>query len=289
MPLNRYRFYLGPVGNLVALPPFVKGGNPAATATLLGAQHVGLSGRTTIDINGYKRRWPFSCTYRNEAEYQALIAGFRRINVGPFGALRLVDLRRSNCLGMQLSSGGSERQSTRDFTASGGTLAFGAQSGLPTAINLLYGAQVWTPTANAQTLLSGPTTVPVVAGASYLFSAWASVSGATFTPLIQPYDITGAALAVVNGTTTAVSATWTRYSVGRYTPAAGVASFAVGWSTGGAGTCNTTGWQVETDPTSSTPAAFMLGQGIPTVYVESFSEVYPYLNRMSSDFVLQEV
>lgn len=290
MPLNIFRHYLGPIGNMQALPPLTKGSNPGSTAVLIGAQHVTLSGRTTIDIAGWKRQFPLSFSFRSEDELQSLQAAFRRISSGPFGSVRLILPRRRNCLSAQLSSGGSERQDTSGFTASAGALAFGIQSGLPGTVANLLGGQVWTSTAAAQTLLSSPTTVPIVPGASYLFSAWAAGTG-TYTPTIQPYDVTGAALSAVTGTNLVLAASpaWGRGVVGRYNPTPTAASFAVGWTATGAGTCNTTGWQVDTDPATPSPTAFVLGVGAPAVYVASMSEIYPYRTFFNSDVLLQEV
>jgi hypothetical protein len=293
MPLNPYRFYLGPLGAMQAMPPMTKGSNPASTAIMIGAEHVGLNAHTTFDIGGFKRQWPMSFSYRYEAELQNLIAAFRRISVGPFGRLRLLTARRTNCLSGQVSSGGSEKTSTSGFTASAGTLAFAALVAPSPPLTNLSGGQSWVSTTAGQTLLCGATETPVVPGASYLFSAFAAGTG-TYTPTIQPYDIAGTPLTAVTGAGAALAASWPSVAngrVGRYTPSPTVASFAVGWTATGAGTCNTTGWQVQIDPVSSTPAPFVLGVGVPSVYIRSMTEGYPSDTklRVSSDLLLQEV
>lgn len=301
MPINRSRFYLGTIGAISALPPLVRGGSPDVTAIMIGATHQALSGRTTHDIFAYKRNWRLSCTFRSEAELSGLITAYRRTMSGPYGSLYLLDGRRTNCLSMQISTGGSEKQSTAGFVAlgTGATLSWQIATGAaPGWSGQVLGCQQMVASAAGQSLLSTAGTVPVIAGSSYLFSSWASGSG-SWAVAIQPYDMSGVPLAAVVGPTLAVPASWQNapYASGLYTPGAGVGSFSVGWTCQAAGTLNTTGWQVETDPPGNGVAPWQPGVGFPAVFVTALTQkyglyrprVYPSPTYIESQISLQEV
>jgi hypothetical protein len=291
MPLNVFRYYLGKLGNMQMLPPFVKGSNASATATLIGSSHVSINGRSTLDITGFKRNWQWSFSYRQESEYQALISAFRRLGVGPTERLRLFDPRRVNCLSGQVSTCGGEIRDATGFTASVGAPGVGTISTLPTALQNVETFVQLVAAGSGVTLLTSATAVPTISSAAWLFSSYGWGSG-TWEPIIQPYDITGAALSVVPGTAIALPATCPSSPngvIGPYFPPNNVASFAVGWMSTTAGTLDSTGWQVEHDTVSATPAPFAIGVGTPTVYVQSMTEVYPYKTFFSSDVTLQEV
>jgi len=125
MAVNRYRFYIGPLGNVLALPPLPKGANPDATPTRLGGVHSSLSGRTFQDNFGVKRNWNLSWSRLREDDFTRLVAYHRKNVLAP---LRFVDLRHRNLLEHDISVCGNFQRDTSSFTASVGTLALNVYS-----------------------------------------------------------------------------------------------------------------------------------------------------------------
>lgn len=292
MPVNKFRFYMGPLGNVQALPPLPKGSNPEASGPLIGAVHQALSGRTTYDLFAVRRNWTFGWKFLKESDLVMLVASYRRMNLPLGGSLRLMDMRKKNLLSPQISSGGSEHQSALGFTASNGTTVWAQASGLPPNLApYLLGGQSWSGMSTGGTLTTSTTEMPAIPGSTYLFSAYGGGSG-SYQPVVTPYDVTGTAGTPVTGTTVAMSAGWSTAPNGvlQYlVPSSGVASLSVGWKCTATGTLNTTGWQAEIDSGSGMPAVWGVGAGCPRVYVSAMSEVYPYLGFYQSTVVLQEV
>jgi hypothetical protein len=281
--LNRYRFYLGPLGSVAALPAFTKPGaitiggpsitSPAATPVMLGVQHTSLSGRQTYDRFATKRSWQFQWGYLHESDMAQLEACYRIFQSS--SSIYLLDARRKNALSYQVSSGGSEWQSTAGFTASAGTLAWSSALTIHSDVSgLIPGGQVWTPTASGQTLLSG--LVPVVAGSYYTLSVYASGSG-TASLIVVPYNAAGGALTATTGTAVTLSSTPARYSLPVYYPISGAASLLVGLQSLSAGTTNTYGWQLEMDQAMS---AFSFGNGFPQVIIPTMTIQYPRYGKV---------
>ena len=278
MALNRYRFYLGPLGAIRMLPAFPKstavtvGGppvtSPVATAAMLGVPHQSLSGRQTFDRFAVKRQWTLQWGYLHEPDLLSIESCYRIYQAS--SAIYLLDPRRKNCMSYQVSSGGSEGQSTAGFTASAGTLAYSPSLTIhPDLTGYLPGGVTWVAAASGQTLLA--TITPTIAGSYYTFSTYAYGSG-TATLVAQPYDASGNALTQVLGPSITLTGTPIRYSLPAYWPGSTAVSTAFGWRASGAATVNTYGWQCELDqPLSS----FSFGVGFPQVIIPTSPVQYP--------------
>lgn len=290
MTINRYRFYVGAVGAMQALPPLNKGATPSSTPVLYGGMHQSLSGRTTMDVYAFKRTYQIPWTYLSRTDRAFANAIYRGIAPGPY---RLVDGRHYNMLGADASSGGSQSASNASFTASAGTLAFGAVTLAamhPDLVGLVRGGQVWTPAASGNTLLANHLgaavgAVPTLTGSIYSFSAYASGSG-NHSLLIQPYDIAGASLTPYVGPAVTLTAAMQRLFVDNWAPPLAAVSLSAGLQAASTTAVTTTGWQLEIDQVHS---VWGVGAGCPTVVVPSLTESYPYVDRTTSALILQEV
>lgn len=291
MPINRYRFYVGPLGSVQALPPLPKGATPSSTPIMFGGLHQGLSGRVTLDVFAYRRTWNLPWKYLLRSDRIYLNALYRGIVPGPY---RMVDPRHFNMCPADVSAGGSQTGGSAGFTASAGTLSFLAPTIVtmhPDIVSLIRGGQVWSPAAAGNTLLgnhqgSPVGAIPVLSGSFYSYSAYVAATAGSHQLLIQPYDVTGAALTAVLGAATALTSTMVRLSIDNWVPPANAVSFAVGLKAGGANTITTTGWQVECDQPHS---PWGVGVGCPQVLIPSLTESYPYLKYTTTTMIIQEV
>ena len=127
MAINRYRYYVGPLGALQALPAMVGGSNaPEAPIRIPGGLHTSLSGRTTLDRVGIpKRSWALSWENLRETDRLLIDAIIHRTVRSP---LRLIDPRSSNRLSALASAGGSQLASTAAFTSQGSIYDFFTRS-----------------------------------------------------------------------------------------------------------------------------------------------------------------
>lgn len=290
MTINRYRFYVGAVGAMQALPPLPKDSNPSSSVVLYGGVHQSLSARTTLDVYGYKRTYTLPWTYLSRADRAYINALYRGIAPGPY---RLIDGRHYNYLGADVASGGSQTGGMAGFNASAGTLVFAAVTLANMHADLMgmvRGAQVWTPAASGNSLLANHMNTPVGAvptliGSSYTFSLYAAGSG-NHSLLIQPYDISGAPLTAYVGPAVTLTAAMQRLSVNNWVPPLTTVSLSAGIRSASTTAVTTTGWQLEMDQALT---AWGMGAGCPTVIVPSSTESYPYVDRTSSTLVLQEV
>ncbi len=80
-----------------------------------------------------------------------------------------------------------------------------------------------------------------------------------------------------------------RYSLGPFYPPAGSASLSVGVVSGAAGTVNTTGWQCEIDPPSTTPTPWRHGGGTPKVILDQMDVSYPIPGYIRAKLYAKEV
>lgn len=290
MTINRFRFYVGAVGAMQALPPLPKGANPSSTPVTYGGIHQSLSARTTLDVFGYRRTYTLPWTYLSRADRAYINAIYRGIAPGPY---RLIDGRHYNMIGADASSGGSQTAGSLNFKASAGALAFGAVTLAnmhADLAGLVRGGQVWAPAASGNTLLANHmgspiSAVPTLIGSVYSFSLYASGSG-NHSLLVQPYDITGAPLTAYVGPATTLTAVMQRLFVDNWTPPLGTVGLSAGIQAASTTTVTTTGWQLEIDQPHS---AWGVGAGCPTVIPPSLTESYPYVDRTTSTLVLQEV
>lgn len=290
MTINRYRFYVGAVGAMQALPPLNKGANPSSTPVMYGGMHQSLSARTTLDVFGFKRTYTLPWTYLARTDRAYINAIYRGVAPGPY---RLIDGRHYNMLGADASSGGSQTAGSASYSASAGALAFGAivlASMHADLAGLVRGGQVWTPAASGNSLLANHlgspiSAVPTLPGSIYSFSLYASGSG-NHNLLIQPYDIGGAPLTAYVGPAITLTAVVQRLFVDNWTPPPGTVGLSAGIRAASTTTVTTTGWQLEIDQAHS---VWGVGAGCPTVIVPSMTEAYPYVDRTTSTLILQEV
>lgn len=94
--MNNATWYLGPLGDLRALPcP-----EPDITDTTVryGGIHQGLSGARTVDVTGYRTEYGFEFEYLEPEEFRWLRAMHTRMVPGPY---RLIDPRYKNRLSPQ--------------------------------------------------------------------------------------------------------------------------------------------------------------------------------------------
>src|SRR5882724_381499 len=290
MTINRFRFYVGTVGAMQALPPLNKGSNPSSTVVMYGGMHQSLSARTTLDVFGFKRTYVLPWTYLARTDRAYINAIYRGIAPGPY---RLIDGRHYNVIGADASSGGSQTAGVSSFTATAGALAFGAVTLAnmhADLVGLVRGAQVWAPAASGNSLLanhlgSPVSAIPALAGSIYSFSLYASGSG-NHSLLIQPYDISGALLTAYVGPAVTLTAAMQRLFVDNWTPPLGTVGLSAGVRAASTTAITTTGWQLEIDQAHS---VWGVGAGCPTVIPPSVTESYPYVDRTTSTLILQEI
>jgi hypothetical protein len=263
MAINRYRFYLGPLGFLQPLPAIPSGNDPQVAQVLPGAEQVSLAGVRTFDRSGHsKRAWQFSWDRITEDDELVMQAAFRRSANAP---LRFMDPRKRNLLPSDVSSCGSSTLSSSSFTKTGAATLVWTAGGLPTVFQgLLAGRLVWTSVTNTQTLYATAEQTPIMTGSTYRISAYVKTT-TTFKFSVRVFDSAGAESAqVLDATNNASTAgVWTRLSW-LYTPAAGVASVYTGITATGSGNIETVGWSAQVDEALKN---WSYGYGCPVVYV----------------------
>lgn len=288
MAINKWRYYLGTPGNIYALPGMLKGSNPDQSAAVLGGAHVGLSGRSTLDVYSFKRVWKFSWQYLQESDLVLLHNWYRRLSLAPYGLLRFLDPRHTNVLSSDVASGGSQSGAVTAFTGSiepptrvTPSLVAVGQQVIPTGLS-------WTPLSTNETLLTADKrAVPVIGGSQYMFSCYVTGSG-TYAATIQPYDVNQNALTAITGTATAASAGNTLLSTGRVALPSNAVTCAVGLTETATGTVQTFGWQMEIDPVGTSPASWNPGYGWPYCYVADMKEQEPRLGYFNVQYTVQE-
>lgn len=261
MAINRFRFYVGPLGLMRPLPPHPRDSPPSAPIRQSGALHESLSGRTTLDRMGRVRRsWPLTwdwITEDAETHLQALLRS------SPNAPLRFIDPRKRNLLPEDVSTGGSASLSTAAFTDVGAATPVFTSGGLPTDLTgLVSGRIVWNTVTNTQTLYGTSEQLPIIAGSTYRISAYVKTT-TTFRFSARPFNAALVEQAVVtDGTNNASTAgVWTRLSW-LYTPAVGIAAIYAGMTATGSGNIETCGWAAQIDEPL---LAWTFGYGCPQV------------------------
>lgn len=263
--VNRYRFYMGPLGLLRPLPGFVS--SPEFSTGAPAATHTSLSGRTTLDRLGRTRRnWNVTWEMLTEDQETALQA-FMRGTTG--SVLRLMDPRKRNLAPEDVSTGGSSTLGVTAFTKTGvATLAWSSGSVPLDFLGLVAGRLVWTGVTNTQTLYGTTEQTPILAGSTYRVSAYVKTT-TTFKFSARTFDFLGVegagALDATNNASTAGA--WVRLSW-LYTPAAGVTSTYFGLTATGTGDIETCGWMYQIDEPLK---AWTFGHGCPAVQMVPFA------------------
>jgi hypothetical protein len=259
--VNRYRFYLGPLGQLLALPRTMMSDMPEFSLSVPGAIHTSLSGASTVDRSGRARRaWSVNFDMLTEDMELPVQAAIRRSANAP---LRLYDPRKRNSLPEDVSTGGSSTLSVLAFSDIGAATPVFLAGDVPAAFSgLLAGGVNWPTVTNAQQLWGTTERHPILTGSTYRFSAYVKGS-TTFKLGVRPFNTAGVEQAnVLDATNNTATGVWQRFSW-VYTPAAGIASAYFGINATGSGNLQTTGWMVQTDEASLSAWAF--GYGCPEV------------------------
>lgn len=286
MAINRYRYYLGPLGLLQPLPGHPMGGEVSAPSRFSAAEHVSLSGRTTQDRLGRVRRaWSLSWAWLDEDQELYIQAAARMQHTDQ---LRLMDPRKRNLAPEDISVGGSATKSVKAFTETGtGAIAWGS-GGVPVELlGVTGGRVVWTGAANTSVLTGVTEKTPMIAGSTYRVSAFVKTT-TTFKFIARPFDLLGAEQTTVqDGTNNASTAgVWLRKSW-LYTPAAGICSAYFGFLATGSGNIETSGWSYQIDDTLKN---WTFGYGCPTVTVANeVPNTYFRTKYANTGLALQEV
>jgi hypothetical protein len=245
MVVNRFRFYLGPLGTLHELPGLPTETPPQFALSIPGVEHRSLSGRGTVDRNGRLRRsWGLGFDWLTEDQELAIQAALR----GSANAtLRFYDPRKRNSLPEDVSTGGSTTRGVTAFTDVGAATPVFLAADVPTDFSgILAGGINWPMVTNTQQLWGTFERHPIFTTSTYRFSVYAKGS-TTFKLGVRPFNLAGVEQAnVLDAATSTATGVWQRFSW-VYTPAAGIASAYFGLNATGSGNIQTTGWTVQTD------------------------------------------
>ena len=275
MAINRYRFYLGPIGYLTALPPHKRDPSLDASRDIIGQLQEGLSGRRTLDIRAFKKVWNLDWDWRLEDELLGILRGYLGFANSP---LRIIDPRVRNLLPLNLSTGGSELQATDGFNRTGtGVLTYQADATMPTELQGQLSGEIQLSGSTTGDSMMGVTeTVPLLPYSTYLFTGFVKGSG-QWSPAYQPVNAAGAVVTTVWTSALTLTGNWQQFSVS-YTSDGTYPQMYFGLRCSASGTVQTTGWQVQIDEYARRP--WMPGNGCPEVIVAKFQKKYQgYLRR----------
>ena len=276
MAINRYRFYLGPVGDLSPLPPHKRSPSLEATKEPIGQLQEALSGRRTLDIRAFKKTWSLDWDWRLEDELLDIF----RAQLGYSNApLRLLDPRSRNLLPLNVSTGGSELQATDGFVRTGaGVLTYKADATQPTELQGQLSGEVQLATGVTGDVLMGTQeAMPLIPFSQYRFTGFVKGSG-QWSPAYQYVNLAGAVTSTVWVGTITLSGSWQQFSV-TYTADGTVPQMYWGLRCSANGTVQTTGWQVQIDEYMRRP--WMPGDGCPEVIVSKVQKKYQGMLRRS--------
>lgn len=291
-------FYLGPLGDLRALPPIESDQTVDATADAPVGEHRSLSGSRTQDRLGPHRRvWQLNWVYL-EVDDTDLIDALRRGHLG--SPLWLLDPQRPNLAPAQIASAGSERGSADGWETQTGTPrwkpALLDPATRPDGVRPV-GVIEWTRATAADDLSVGRAhpaqrapTPP--GGAPVAASSWARVVSDTAVELavgIETWDQDGTAIPqfVLDPVTLTPGDPWVELPV-TTEPTGPAASFAPYWSIAAAQpTCTVQVCGIRYGH-GSTPPAPSSGGGSAQVFVREMPETYPGQDEISSSLTLVE-
>jgi hypothetical protein len=287
--------YLGPVGNLIALPSIGRGISAPLSVPSAVHQIAGRGGRVVDRFPGAASRVYALTVQGGSAEANTLEALYLGA-YGP-GPYVLNEPWRKNLLSANQSSGTDVLADTTGFVAITGTLTSStAQSVLgPRSL-------AWAVTAANQRIMQGDlanTTnatplrdTPVLPSIAYTGQAWGRLSASTGTTRLDIYWFTSAGVFISASTGTAVAmsnSAFGSFTVTATSPAnAALARLSViNTVMGAAQTIYLDKWQFES---GSTATAWFLGTGIPRVsFTDDLGEVYPVWPYTDLTFTLTEV
>ena len=283
-------FYLGPVGNLQALPYMARG----ATAALdfPGETHTLLSGaRYRHQVGDPRRTYTMArqmLTHDEAAVVEALALG--AYGPGPFA---LIDPWRRNMLTANQSTGTDAGADPAGFYAATGTLASSTTQAEVGARSLS-----WTVTASGQELrVSGSSSanadpafdVPVLPSTAYVFKVRVrSLATVSVTARLYWFSTSGASLSsVTSSNVSSTSAGWATVTISGTSPAgAALARPAVRTASAASTTVFVDQAQLEA---GSSASGWTPGTGVPRVVFEALGDSYPLVDRHDVDVTLVEV
>lgn len=289
--------YLGPVGNLLALP--LVGGEVDAGLTVPTAVHqiAGLRGGRVVDRTGpAKRIYQLSGEYLTTDEFSVLetlyLGGY-----GP-GPFVLIDPWRRNLLSANQSTGTEISADTTGFVAITGTLSSS------TAQSVLGGRSLaWAVTAANQRMMQGTlanttnatllSDTPVLPSTSYTGQVKARLSVSTGTVRLDVYWFTSAGAFISASTGTAVAQSTAAFGSALTVTATSPATAALARLSvtntvmGAAQTIYLDQWQLEQ---AATAGAWAVGTGVPRVsFTSDLGQTYSLSGYVSATLELTEI
>jgi hypothetical protein len=289
--------YLGPVGNLIALPSIGRG--ITANMSLPSAVHeiAGTRGGRVVDrVGAAKRTYAMSRDHLSLDELSALEALYLGA-YGP-GPFVLLEPWRRNLLTANQAAGTDVLADTTGFAANAGTITSGtsqADAGLRSV--------AWAVTAANQQVLTGSSTsltasddtvdIPVLPATVYSARVRARLSASTGTVRLDMrwHDRAEAFISASTGTATALSTSaFTDCPCTNITSPAGAALLRlapINTASGAAQTIYLDQWQVQQ---AAALDAWTVGTGVPRVmFTGDIGETYSIYPSVSAQFELTEV
>lgn len=148
------QFYLGPLGDLRALPVIERDQKVDAPAAATIGEHTSLTGARTVDRMGpHRRTWQLSWVYLSPDEVDD-IDSIRRGLLG--SPLWLVDPQRPNLAAPQVATAGTERRTVDGWTSTAGARRWKRLEARPAGVRAV-GAIEWERATIADTLSVGRT------------------------------------------------------------------------------------------------------------------------------------
>lgn len=275
--------YLGPLGGMVKIRPPLQG--VGTTVKRYGGSHQAITGATTVDITGYRARYPMKWRWLSQAEMEWFEAIHLRHIPGP---LRLLLGYKRNRLSRSAGSLGFGARDMAGVTLTAGSA--GRSPLWPTDAPPAGAGLSWSSWAVGNSVqLDRTYPVPVLAGETITASIYVRASAADAVRLdLDHYGATGYAGATTGTAVTLTANTWQRLTL-TVTPAADV------WAV--SPTVTVTG-QVATNDTlviaaaqveaAAMASAWSLGGGAPAVSVDQMPTEAPRSGYTHPELILVE-
>lgn len=289
--------YLGPVGNLVALPSIGRGVKADLQQPTAVHQIAGLRGGRVVQRVGKPLR-----TYSLEREFLSLdeVSALESLYLGAYGPGPYVLLEpwRQNLLSPNQSTGTDHLADTTGFAANAGTITSStaqADVGLRSLAWAVTAAnqQVLTGSSTSLTGSDGTVDIPVMAATVYSARVRARLSASTGTVRLDMrwYDKAGAFISASTGTATALATgSFTDCPCTNITSPAGAALLRlapINTVMGAAQTIYLDRWQLQQQATLD---AWTVGTGVPRVsFTGDLGQTYPVWPGVSATIEMTEV
>lgn len=293
--------YLGPVGNLQALPSMTAG--IKADLDLRAGVQQALGGARTVDYVGDPKRTYVMDRKRATADELAILEAlaFELYGSGPYA---LIDPTRRNMLSLNQSSAGDYDHDSSGFSVLAGSVATtgpvttaaqgryhqtytSAAAGAAGTSGLLAGSR-----ATAAEVIAVGNATPVRQSVDYTFQArlkHVSGTAAAWRASLHWYDVAGALISTSNGSGAVVTGAYADYSVTAASPAA--AAYVVPGVTNNAVLAAANVVAVDSLMLSQASAAglWVPGTGVPRVVFTALGDSYPSQGYHDAALTLVEV